>query len=454
MELRGKKVLVVGLARTGVALTRFLARAGARVTVTDMAPPAELAEMRALIQDLPVQEELGVPEPAQVLDYDLILPSPGVPPELPWLEEARRRGLPVWGELELAGHFLTRPVIAVSGTNGKTTTITLVGKFLQASGIKALVGGNIGTPLISLVDRQHEADWLVLEISSFQLDTAPHFHPQAAALLNITPDHLDRYEDFTAYVASKANLFRGMNAKEPKVLNYDDPLVQPLGREQGKVSYFSTFHPLSEGAWLEDGVIKVRLTPEEPEIKFPLAKIRLKGAHNLENIMAALLLSLGAGAEPQSCREVLAAFEGLPHRLEWVATIDGVDFYDDSKGTNVGAVERSLASFDRPIVLIAGGRDKDSDFSVLNDLIRKRVKALILVGETREHLARVWEGLAPAHLAADLPDAVQRAANLARPGEVVLLSPACASFDMFRDYAHRGETFQKAVKEVGYGSKN
>lgn len=450
MELRGKKVLVVGLARTGVALSRFLVKAGARVTVTDLAPPAELAEMRAFIQDLPVQEELGVAEPAQVLDYDLILPSPGVPPELPWLDAARRHGLPVWGELELAGHFLTRPVIAVSGTNGKTTTTTLVGKFLQASGVKALVGGNIGTPLISLVEQQHEVDWLVIEISSFQLDTAPHFHPQSAALLNITPDHLDRYPDFAAYVASKANLFRGMNAKEPKVLNYDDPLVRPLGQGRGHVSYFSVSQPLTEGAWLADGVIKVRLTPEE-EAKFPLARIRLQGAHNLENIMAALLLSLEAGAVPRACREVLATFAGLPHRLEWVATLGGVDFYDDSKGTNVGAVTRSLASFDRPVILIAGGRDKDSDFSVLNDLIQKRVKALVLVGETRERLARVWEGLAPVHLAADLPDAVQRAAALARPGEVVLLSPACASFDMFRDYAHRGETFQKAVREVGYG---
>ena len=451
MDLRGKKVLVVGLARTGVALARFLARTGARVTVTDLAPPAELAEMRALIQDLPVQEELGIPEPAQVLDYDLILPSPGVPPELPWLEMARRHGIPVWGELELASHFLTRPVIAVSGTNGKTTTTTLVGEFLAASGIKALVGGNIGTPLISLVDRQHEVDWLVIEISSFQLDTAPHFHPQSAALLNITPDHLDRYPNYAAYVASKASLFRGMNAKEPKVLNFDDPLVRPLGQERGKVLYFSTSQPLSKGAWLAHGAIKVRLAPEAEEVEFPLTEIRLQGAHNLENIMASLLLSLGAEAAPRACREVLASFAGLPHRLEWVATIDGVDFYDDSKGTNVGAVARSLASFDRPIVLIAGGRDKDSDFSVLNDLIRKRVKALVLLGETREHLARVWEGLAPAHLAADLPDAVQRAAALARPGEVVLLSPACASFDMFRDYAHRGEIFQKAVEEVGHG---
>jgi UDP-N-acetylmuramoylalanine--D-glutamate ligase len=450
MDITGKKVLVVGLARTGVALTRFLAQVGARVTVTDLAPATELAEMRALIRDLPVAEELGVPEPADVLHYDLILPSPGVPPELPWLDAARRHGIPVWGELELAGHFLTCPVIAVSGTNGKTTTITLVGEFLKASGIKALVGGNIGTPLISLLSRQREADCLVVEISSFQLDTAPHFHPQAAALLNITPDHLDRYPNYGAYVASKTSLFRGMNAKEPKVLNYDDPLVRPLGQGLEKVSYFSVTEPLTDGAWLAKEAIKVRLTPEG-EAEFPLAEIRLQGTHNLENIMAALLLSLKAGAASPACRQVLAAFDGLPHRLQWVANLAGVDFYDDSKGTNVGAVARSLASFDRPLVLIAGGRDKDSDFRLLNDLIRNRVKALVLLGETKERLARVWEGLAPAYLAEDMSDAVRRAADLAQPGEVVLLSPACASFDMFRDYAHRGETFQKAVKEVGHG---
>jgi UDP-N-acetylmuramoylalanine--D-glutamate ligase len=448
MDLAGKKVLVVGLARTGVALAHFLTRAGSRVTVTDMASAGELADMRKLIQTLPVEEELEVPEPADVRRFDLILPSPGVPPELPWLEAARRHGIPVWGELELASHFLTRPVIAVSGTNGKTTTTTLVGKFLAASGITALVGGNIGTPLVSLLEQQQDADYLVLEISSFQLDTAPHFHPQSAALLNITPDHLDRYPDYAAYVASKASLFAAMEATEIKVLNYDDPLVRPLGQGLGNVLYFSASERLTEGAWLADGAIKVRLTSAQ-EYNFPLAEIRLKGAHNLENIMAATLLSLAAGAQARACREVLAAFAGLPHRLEWVATNAGVDFYDDSKGTNVGAVARSLSSFDRPVILIAGGRDKDSDFSLLNDLIRKRVKALVLLGETKERLARVWEDLAPAYLAADMNEAVARAAGLASPGEVVLLSPACASFDMFRDYAHRGETFQKAVKEGG-----
>jgi UDP-N-acetylmuramoylalanine--D-glutamate ligase len=452
MDLKGKNTLVVGLARTGVALARFLAEHGVKVTVTDQAPAAELADPRRDIADLGIVEELGIPQPSCVTDYHLILLSPGVPPELPWLEEARGGGVPVWGELELAGQFITIPIIAISGTNGKTTTTTLVGKFLEASGFAPLVGGNIGTPLISLLARQADHDFLVLEVSSFQLDTAPHFHPQAAALLNITPDHLDRYPDYAAYAASKANLFRCQTSGDLKVLNADDPLVRPLNQGPARVLYFSTREALPTGAWLEDGAIRVRL-PRLDE-HFPLQDILLPGRHNLENIMAALLLALDAGAKPASCRAVLAEFRGLPHRLEWVAQIGGVDFYDDSKGTNVGAVERSLTFFDRPVILIAGGRDKDSDFSILSPLIRQKVKALVLVGETKEHLARVWDGLAPIHLTADMAEAVSRSWEASRPGDVVLLAPACASFDMFRDYAHRGETFQQLVREVQHAAES
>lgn len=453
MELKGRKTLVVGLARTGVALARFLAEAGARVTVTDQAPASELADRLREVADLDLGQELGVPRPSRVTDYDLILLSPGVPPELPWLEAARRAGVPVWGELELASRFITRPVIAVSGTNGKTTTTTLVGEFLKESGLKPLVGGNIGTPLTSLLSRQAGADFLVLEVSSFQLDTAPHFHPQAAALLNLTPDHLDRYPDFAAYVNSKAGLFRCQTEKDLKVLNADDPLVCSLNHGPQRVYRFSTQQVLPTGAWVENGAIRVRLATGLEE-HFPLRDILLAGRHNLENVMAALLLALDAGAQAAACREVLARFRGLPHRLEWVARIRGVDFYDDSKGTNVGAVARSLAFFDRPVILIAGGRDKDSDFTLLSPLVREKVKALVLLGETRNKLARVWRGLAPVYLAGDLAEAVALAWKAARPGDVVLLSPACASFDMFRDYVHRGETFQQLVREVQRAAEN
>ena len=448
MNFSGKKILVVGLARTGVALCRFLAEHGARVTVTDQAPPENLADFRRDIQGLGVVEDLGVPQP-RWQGFDAIVLSPGVPPELPWLAAARAAGLPVVGELEVAAPFIRRPLLAVSGTNGKTTTTTLLGELLTASSIKTLVGGNIGTPVVSLLAQQEDADLLVLEVSSFQLDTAPSFHPQAAALLNLTPDHLDRYADYDAYLASKASLFRRQEAGDLQVLNADDPAVAGLDRGLSRVYYFSATRPLATGAWLNHAALKVRLAGGREET-FPLANLRLQGRHNLENIMAALLLALDAGADPESCRQVLAAFRGLPHRLEFVADLKGVSFYDDSKGTNVGAVATSLAHFDRPVILIAGGRDKDSDFSLLNDLIAARVKALVLLGETRERLARVWQGLAPIYLADDMADAVAQAWSLARPGEVVLLSPACASFDMFRDYAHRGQTFQNLVRELNH----
>jgi UDP-N-acetylmuramoylalanine--D-glutamate ligase len=438
---------VVGLARTGAALARFLVQVGAQVTLTDQAAAADLQERLQEIQDLPVGTVLGTPWPENWQDFQLILLSPGVPPELPWLTQARQAGMMVWGELELASQFISLPVIAVTGTNGKTTTTTLVGKFLEKSGLKPLVGGNIGTPVVELLGRQSEGSHLVLEVSSFQLDTAPHFHPQWAALLNITPDHLDRYPDYEAYAASKAGLFRCQRLDEVKVLNWDDPLVRPLGEGRGRVYYFSVREALPRGAWVDQEALQVRLFSGW-EGRFPLKDIRLVGEHNWENVLAALLLALEAGAEAGACRLVLADFPGLHHRLEWVANKGGVDFYDDSKGTNVGAVARSLRHFDRPVILIAGGRDKDSDFSLLAGLIRERVKALILMGETKEHLARVWEGLAPAYLAADMEEAVTQAWRLAGPGEVVLLSPACASFDMFRDYVHRGETFQNLVGEI------
>jgi UDP-N-acetylmuramoylalanine--D-glutamate ligase len=448
MDFWGKNILVVGLARTGVALCRFLAERGARVTVTDQAPPDDLADSRRDIQGLGVVEDLGVAQP-RWQGFDAIVLSPGVPPELPWLMAARAAGLPVVGELDVAAPFIRRRLLAVSGTNGKTTTTTLLGEMLTASGLKTLVGGNIGTPVVSLLARQEAADLLVLEVSSFQLDTASNFHPQAAALLNLPPDHLDRYPDYDAYIASKASLFRRQEAGDLQVLNADDPAVAGLDRGLSRVYYFSATRPLATGAWLNHAALNVRLEGGREET-FPLAYLRLKGKHNLENIMAALLLALDAGADPDACRAVLATFRGLPHRLEFVADKGGVSFYDDSKGTNVGAVATSLAHFDQPVILIAGGRDKDSDFSLLNDLIAARVKALVLLGETRERLARLWRGLAPTYLADDMAAAVAQAWDLARPGEVVLLSPACASFDMYRDYVHRGQTFQKLVRELNH----
>ncbi len=451
MIYSGKKILVVGLGKTGVGLCRFLAARQAQVTATDSAAAADLTSALTELRDLDINFEVGRPQPANILDFDLIVPSPGVPPELPWLREAVAQGIPLIGELEVASHYLQLPVAAISGTNGKTTTTILVGEFLRASGRRPLVGGNIGTPLVDLVDQQTQADCLVLEISSFQLDTAPSFKPHAAALLNITADHLDRYPDFQAYADSKALLFRQQGPEDLAILNADDPLVVALEHQvQSRVYLYSSHKPLTRGAWKTDRALNVHLAGGQ-EVEFSLAHIALPGEHNLENIMAALLLALEMGATPGGCAEVLASFRGLPHRLEWVANVGGVDFYDDSKGTNVGAVVRSLEHFHRPVVLIAGGRDKGGDYSPLFAPLRRNVKQLILMGEARETMAASLDGQAPIQTAADMSQAVTLAFAAAVPGDVVLLSPACSSFDMFRDYAERGRVFQQAVRSLGHG---
>jgi UDP-N-acetylmuramoylalanine--D-glutamate ligase len=450
----GKKILVVGLGKTGVSLCRFLAARQARVTATDSAPPSALASALAALQDLDITLDLGRPHAVRWQDFDLIIPSPGVPPELPWLQEAVARGIPLIGELEVAGQYLRLPVAAISGTNGKTTTTTLVAELLRASGRRPLMGGNIGTPLVDLVDNQSQADCLVLEISSFQLDTAPSFRPHAAALLNITADHLDRYPDFQAYVDSKAGLFRRQEPRDLAILNADDPLVAALaGRLKSRVYLYSCQKSLNLGAWKTDQAICVRLS-DGAQAEFPLAKIALPGEHNLENIMAAVLLALEMGATPGGCAQGLAGFRGLPHRLQWVANRRGVDFYDDSKGTNVGAVVRSLEHFQRPVILIAGGRDKGGDYQPLSPLLRQKVKQLILLGEAKEIMAAALAGQAPIQTAADMAQAVELAFAAAVSGDVVLLSPACSSFDMFQDYAARGRIFQQAVRSLDHGSQN
>ncbi len=446
--------MVVGLGKTGLALCRFLAARGARVTATDSSSATALTTAQEALQGVPITLEVGVAVPATWPEHDLIVLSPGVPPELPWLQEAAGRGLPILGDLEVASHFFRLPVVAISGTNGKTTTTTLVGELLRASGRRPLVGGNIGTPLVAMVAAQDQAETLVLEISSFQLDTAPSFHAQAAALLNISADHLDRYPDLQAYVRSKAKLFRHQGPADVAVLNADDPLVAGLAAElRSRVYFFSRRQPQKLGAWLAGSLLHLRLA-DGRQGTLPVQNLKLQGGHNLENIMAALLLALAMGADLEACAAVLTRFGGLPHRLEWVANVGGVDFYDDSKGTNVGAVVRALEHFDRPIVLIAGGRDKGGDYAPLLPLVRQKVRQLVLLGEAKEAIAAALSGQVPIHMAADMGAAVQMAAAAAQPGDVVLLSPACSSFDMFQDYVARGRAFQHAVKELSHGRAN
>ncbi len=447
---------MVGLGKTGVGLCRFLAARQARVTATDSAAATELAPALTALQGLDITLEVGCPQPAHWQNFDLIVASPGVPPELPWLQDAVSKGIPLIGELEIAGHYLHLPVAAISGTNGKTTTTTLVGEMLRASGRRPLVGGNIGTPLVDLVDRQAQADCLVLEISSFQLDTAPSFKPHAAALLNITADHLDRYPNFQAYADSKALLFRQQGPENLAVLNADDPLVAALAPHlKSRVYLYSSRKPLMVGAWKTDQTLKVQLAAaDDLAIDFPLADIALPGEHNLENLMAALLIALEMGATPVGCAEILANFRGLPHRLQWVANLAGIDFFDDSKATNVGAVVRSLEHFNRPVVLIAGGRGKGGDYSPLFPWLHRKVKQLILLGESSQTMAAAFAGHAPLKTATDMAHAVSLAFAAAVPGDVVLLSPACSSFDMFRDYAERGRVFQQAVRSLDHGRQN
>ena len=451
MDFSGKKALVVGLGKTGLALCRFLTAQGAMVTATDSSPAAALSTALEALHGLPVTLAVGVPFPAAWPEQDLIVLSPGVPPELPWLQEAAGRGIPIFGDLEVASHFFHLPVVAVSGTNGKTTTTTLVGELLRASGRRPLVGGNIGTPLVEMIAAQDQGDALVLEISSFQLDTAPSFHANAAALLNISADHLDRYPDLQGYVRAKAGLFRHQGPADVAVLNADDPLVAGLAGElRSRVYFFSRRHPQEVGAWLAGSRLHVQMA-DGRQAALPVANLKLQGGHNLENIMAALLLALEMGADLEACAAVLRRFSGLPHRLEWVAEVGGVDFYDDSKGTNVGAVVRALEHFDRPIVLIAGGRDKGGDYAPLLPLVRQKVRRLVLLGEAKEVIAAALAGQVPIRMADDLAAAVQLAAAAAQPGDVVLLSPACSSFDMFQDYAERGRVFQQAVEELRNG---
>jgi UDP-N-acetylmuramoylalanine--D-glutamate ligase len=449
LDLKGLAVLVVGLGKTGLALVEFLGRRGAHVHISDTRP---LAELQALLAPAPDPASLVALEGGRhtaefFLQADLILLSPGVPLDLPPLEKARGRRIPIWGELELFSRFCATPVVAVTGTNGKTTTTALLNQMLQSGGRTTFLGGNIGRPLTEYLLQGQTSDLVVAEISSFQLDTAPSFRPRVGLLLNITADHLDRYDGFSAYIDSKKGLFRNRQEEDAAVLNLDDPLVGPLGRGMsGPVYYFSRSARPERGAYLEGDGLRLVLN-REPE-DYTLDGFALPGVHNRENALAAALGARLAGASPVGIQKGLNEFKGFGHRLEFVAEINGVRFYDDSKGTNVGAVVKALEGFTAPVILIAGGRDKGGDYDPLQPLIRSKVKALALIGEARGKMQAQLGALVPTRPADTLEEAVVWAFRQARPGDVVLLSPACSSFDMFRDYGHRGRVFQQTVREL------
>jgi len=445
MDLRGKKAAIIGVGKTGRATARFLAGRGARLVLTDEKPAAAWGEAKLELEALPGEKTFAPYGPEALAGVDLVIPSPGVYPANPVLAEAIRREIPVLSEIELAWRFLKTPLTAVTGTNGKTTVTTLIGEMLRAAGIKAFVGGNIGTPLIEYVQGPQDADWAVAEISSFQLQWARDFHPRIAALLNVTYDHIDYHGSFAAYRESKERIFARQGAEDLAILNADEALTASLReRLAARTEVFSSLTPVTGGMFIEDEKL-IRLGRSGEREEYPLAMIRIPGRHNLENVMAAVLAARSCGCPPNSVIGAVENFRGIAHRIEYAGEEDGVLYYDDSKGTNVGAVVRALESFSRPVVLLLGGRDKEGDFATLAPLIRERVREMVLFGEAREKINRLVGGEARTTLAATMKEAVAAARRLALPGDVVLLSPGCASFDEFTDYKERGRVFKEMV---------
>ena len=436
--------MVLGLARTGRETARFLARQGAIVQVSDLRPAADLqAELNALA-GLPIQYHLGGEDVNWLEGVDMIVPSPGVPMNNLLLQEAGQRGAEIVSEIELAYRCLSLPLIAVTGTNGKSTTTTLIGEILKANGTKTFVGGNLGTPLIGCGAGQ--LDWGVVEVSSFQLEWVTSFRPRTAVLLNISEDHLDRYPDIAAYAHAKQRIFTAQEEEDIAILNRDDSRVWAM-RPQLRAEVVSIgFSEVRNGVFAEHDAIVWR--HGEAEERFPLAAVKIKGVHNVENIMAAIAATKAVGVEHGIIQKTLETFPGLEHRLEFVREKDGVSYFNDSKGTNVGAVEKSLASFSAPVILIAGGVDKGGDYSPLQKDIRQRVRRLVLFGAAKDVIAEALGHLTETVIVADLAAAVGDAAAHAQPGDVVLLSPACSSFDMFRDYAERGKAFKSLVRAL------
>ncbi|MBS1117130.1 MAG: murD [candidate division NC10 bacterium] len=447
-ELRGKRVTVVGLARSGVAACNALVDRGARVQGTDRLPREQLRGDLAGLEARGVGLATGGHRPEQFLEADLIVISPGVPTDMDLLAQARSRGIPVWAEVELASRLTSARFLGITGTNGKSTTTCLLGAMLEAAGFPVVVAGNIGTALCEVVTTLGPSHWVVAELSSFQLETIVTFRPHVAVLLNLAPDHLDRYANLADYYAAKARIFLNQTPEDFAVLNADDsPTLEWARGLRSQPRLFSRTRTVGDGAFVRDGRLVVR-REGRTETACRVPEIRIQGLHNLENSLAAAAAAAVIGAPAAAIGDALRRFPGLPHRLELVAEADGVRYVNDSKGTNVGAVVKSLESYAGGVILIAGGKDKGSDFAPLRPLAAARVKTLLLLGQARDVIRTQLAGACPMEDVPTLDAAVRRAAEIAAPGDTVLLSPACASFDMFRDFEHRGEVFRQAVREL------
>jgi UDP-N-acetylmuramoylalanine--D-glutamate ligase len=449
MELKGKKVLVVGLGKSGLAAALFLRRRGALVTVSDVRSAEALAKDIPALLDEGIMVEAGGHGLLTFRRQDLIVVSPGVPLNTPELAQVRSFGLPVIGELELAARFIKGRTLAITGSNGKTTTTALLGEILKEAGIPTLVGGNIGVPVVGLIDQSTDETWSVLEVSSFQLESTIQFHPSIAVILNITPDHLDRHGSFENYARAKERIFAAQDADDFVVLNADNMrAAEAATRSDAKVYWFSVEHSVPQGAWLEAGHLVYRPAPDVPaEDVMLLSGIPLKGTHNVENVLAALCAARLAGAPAEAIRKAIESFQAVEHRLEFVARVNGVEFYNDSKATNVDATAKAVASFDSGIHLILGGKDKGSDYLQLAALLRARVRAVYTIGSAAAKIESQLRGVVTILSCQTLDNAVSAAASAARPGEVVLLAPACSSYDQFEDYEHRGRVFKQLVAE-------
>jgi UDP-N-acetylmuramoylalanine--D-glutamate ligase len=445
MDLHDKRILVVGLGKSGVASALFLKSRGARVTVSDSKPEAELRDEILLLLEQGITVETGGHGDRTFRGQDLIVVSPGVPVDAPQLQQARNLGEPVIGEIELAAQFLAGPIVAITGANGKTTTTSLAGEIIAAGKFSTLVGGNIGTPAISFVDQAGPATWIVLEISSFQLETIVEFRPRIAVILNITPDHLDRHKTFANYVDAKARVFQNQGADDFTVLNADDPSAAGLSdRTRAQLFWFSRKKEIEKGAFVRGTHIYFRDGHSEREIML-LAEVPLRGAHNLENVLAGISIGALVGCQPEQIRLAVRNFKAVEHRLEFVAKFAGVDYYNDSKATNVDATIKALESFPANVHLILGGKDKGSDYTVLHELLRQRVKRVYTIGAAAAKIESQIQDAAEIEHAETLENAVRRASESAVPGDVVLLAPACASFDQFQSYEHRGRVFKEVV---------
>ncbi|MBI1982635.1 MAG: UDP-N-acetylmuramoyl-L-alanine--D-glutamate ligase [Acidobacteria bacterium] len=448
MGVTGKRVLVVGFARSGQAVARCLSRRGALVTVSDSRPPwAFEAEIRELMAHK-IGLELGQHREETFLGQDLIVLSPGVFPEPPALQAARQQGIPIIPEVEAAGWFLESRLAGITGTNGKTTTTALLGKVLAASGFETFVGGNIGVPLIAAVDQVSPDALVVAELSSFQLETIRDFRPDVAVLLNLQPNHLDRHPSFEAYVQAKAQIFRNQTEDDLAILNADDPTVMSLAPEiRSRKVFFSRKQNLPDGVFVSNGSIRYRVGNLE-RVLLETREVPLRGQFNIENVLAAAATACALGADFEALRRAVREFKAVEHRLEFVREVRGVEFFNDSKATSVDAAANALSAFDRGVHLILGGKDKGAPYAPLRRMLEGRVRYLYLIGAAAERIARQLAGAAEMIRAGELETALREAFRLAEPGDVVLLSPACASFDQFKDYEHRGRVFKELVEKL------